>query len=126
MSQFEKLNVFIKHKSSKVFFLSCVYMFCIFRAEAVLQHIAELNPYVHVTSSSIPLNETTDLSFLNKYQVSTPFYIRYDWQILSLKVGLKLGIQKTKIMASSPITSWQIDGEPVETEILILGLPKSV
>ena len=124
MSQFEKLNVFIKHKSSKVFFLSCVYMFCIFRAEAVLQHIAELNPYVHVTSSSVPLNETTDLSFLNKYQVSTPFYIRYDWQILSLKVGLKLGIQKTKIMASSPITSWQIDGEPVETEILILGLPK--
>uniref|UniRef100_A0AAA9TD51 E1 ubiquitin-activating enzyme n=1 Tax=Bos taurus TaxID=9913 RepID=A0AAA9TD51_BOVIN len=38
------------------------------RAEAVLQHIAELNPYVHVTSSSIPLNETTDLSFLDKYQ----------------------------------------------------------
>ncbi|KAK1345893.1 hypothetical protein QTO34_008358 [Cnephaeus nilssonii] len=38
------------------------------RAEAVLQHIAELNPYVHVTSSSLPLNETTDLSFLDKYQ----------------------------------------------------------
>ncbi|KAB1282189.1 Ubiquitin-like modifier-activating enzyme 6 [Camelus dromedarius] len=38
------------------------------RAEAVLQHVAELNPYVHVTSSSIPLNETTDLSFLGKYQ----------------------------------------------------------
>ena len=31
------------------------------------------------------------------------------------KVGLKLNIQKTKIMASGPITSWQIDGEPVET-----------
>ena len=53
-----------------------MYVFCFFRAEAVLQHIAELNPYVHVTSSSIPLNETTDLSFLDKYQVSTPFYIR--------------------------------------------------
>lgn len=38
------------------------------RAEAVLQHIAELNPYVHVTSSSVPFNETTDLSFLDKYQ----------------------------------------------------------
>ncbi|XP_036191322.1 ubiquitin-like modifier-activating enzyme 6 isoform X1 [Myotis myotis] len=38
------------------------------RAEAVLQHIAELNPYVHVTSSSLPLNEATDLSFLDKYQ----------------------------------------------------------
>ena len=33
----------------------------------------------------------------------------------SEKVGLKLNIQKTKIMASSPITSWQIDGEPIET-----------
>ncbi|XP_063096462.1 ubiquitin-like modifier-activating enzyme 6 isoform X1 [Cavia porcellus] len=38
------------------------------RAEAVLHRIAELNPYVHVTSSSLPFNETTDLSFLNKYQ----------------------------------------------------------
>ena len=33
----------------------------------------------------------------------------------SEKVGLKLNIQKTKIMASGPITSWQIDGEPMET-----------
>ena len=33
----------------------------------------------------------------------------------SEKVGLKLSIQKTKIMASSPITSWQIDGETVKT-----------
>ena len=35
----------------------------------------------------------------------------------SEKVGLKLNIQKTKIMASGPITSWAIDGETVETEI---------
>ena len=33
----------------------------------------------------------------------------------SVKVGLKLNIQKTKIMASGPITSWEIDGETVET-----------
>ena len=33
----------------------------------------------------------------------------------SIKVGLKINIQKTKIMASGPITSWQIDGETVET-----------
>ena len=33
----------------------------------------------------------------------------------SAKAGLKLNVQKTKIMASSPITSWQIDGETVET-----------
>ena len=41
----------------------------------------------------------------------------------SEKFGLKLNIQKTKIMASSPITSWQIDGETVETVAdFILGL----
>ena len=40
----------------------------------------------------------------------------------SEKVGLKLNIQKTKIMASGLITSWEIDGETVETETLFLGL----
>ena len=44
----------------------------------------------------------------------------------SEKVGLKLNIQKTKIMASSPITSWEIDGETVETETLFGGAPKSL
>ena len=45
----------------------------------------------------------------------------------SEKVGLKLNIQKTKIMASSPITSWQIDGETMETvRNFILGAPKSL
>ena len=41
----------------------------------------------------------------------------------SEKVGLKLNIQKTKIMASPPITSWQIDGETMETvrDIIFLG-----
>ena len=41
----------------------------------------------------------------------------------SEKIGLKLNIQKTKIMASSPITSWEIDGETVETaSVYFLGL----
>ena len=45
----------------------------------------------------------------------------------SEKVGLKLNIQKTKIMASGPITSWEIDGETVETERLYFGgAPKSL
>ena len=45
----------------------------------------------------------------------------------SKKVGLKLNIQKTKIMASGPITSWQIDGERVETVAdFIFGAPKSL
>ena len=43
------------------------------------------------------------------------------------KVGFKLKIQKTKIVASGPITSWQIDGETMETETdFIFGAPKSL
>ena len=44
----------------------------------------------------------------------------------SEKVGLKLNIQKTKIMASGPITSWQIDEETVETVTDYFGAPKSL
>ena len=46
----------------------------------------------------------------------------------SEKAGLKLNIQKTKIMASGPITSWQIDGETVETGANLFGFlaPKSL
>ena len=44
----------------------------------------------------------------------------------SEKVGLKLNIQKTKIMASGLITSWQIDGETAETLTLFFGVPKSL
>ena len=44
------------------------------------------------------------------------------------KAGLKLNIQKTKIIASSPVTSWQIDGETVETvaDFIFGGAPKSL
>ena len=44
----------------------------------------------------------------------------------SEKVGLKLNTQKTKIMASGPITSWQIDGETVEIVTDYFGAPKSL
>ena len=44
----------------------------------------------------------------------------------SEKVGLKLNIQKTKIMASGPVTSWQIDGKTVETVSDYFGAPKSL
>ena len=44
----------------------------------------------------------------------------------SEKVGLKLNIQKTRIMASGPITSWEIDGEIVETMSEFLWAPKSL
>ena len=47
--------------------------------------------------------------------------------LYSEKVGLKLNIQKTKIMASGPITSWEIDGETVETVAdFIFWAPKSL
>ena len=49
-------------------------------------------------------------------------------KVESEKVGLKLSIQKTKIMASGPITSWEIDGETVETmsDFIFWGAPKSL
>ena len=48
-------------------------------------------------------------------------------KVESEKVDLKINIQKTKIMASGPITSWEIDGETVETVLtLFLGSPKSL
>ena len=49
-------------------------------------------------------------------------------KVESAKVGLKLNIQKSKIMASGPITSWEIDGETVETvsDFILGGAPKSL
>ena len=48
-------------------------------------------------------------------------------KVESEKVGFKFNIQKTKIMASGPITSWQIDGKSMETvRDFILGAPKSL
>ena len=49
-------------------------------------------------------------------------------KVESEKVGLKLNIQKMKIMASSPVTSWEIDGETVETvsNFVFGGAPKSL
>ena len=49
-------------------------------------------------------------------------------KVESEKVGLKLNIQKMKIMASGPITSWEIDGETVETvsDLILGGAPKSL
>ena len=47
-------------------------------------------------------------------------------EVMIEKVSWKLNIQKTKIMASGPITSWQIDGETVEAETLFWGASKSL
>ena len=50
----------------------------------------------------------------------------WKWKKIVKKTGLKLNTQKTEIMASGPITSWEIDGETVETEILSFGALKSL
>ena len=65
-----------------------------------------------------------NISVTSDMQMTPPLRIESEEELKSLlmkvkeeseKVGLKLNIQKTKIMASSPITSWQIDGESVKT-----------
>ena len=72
-----------------------------------------------------------------RYADDTPLMAEIEEELKSLlmkvkveseKVGLKLNIQKPKIMASGPITSWQIDGETMETvtDFILGGAPKSL
>ena len=78
-----------------------------------------------------------EISITSDMQVIPPLWQESEEELKSLlmkvkkegeKVGLKLNIQKTKIMASGPITSWQIDGETVETvpDYFFGGAPKSL
>ena len=73
-----------------------------------------------------------EISITSDMQMTAPLWQKVKEELKSLlmkvkeeseKVGLKLNIQKTKIMASGPITSWQIDGETVETvsDFIFLG-----
>ena len=61
--------------------------------------------------NNIRYADDTTLITQSKEEVKSLFKVKEE----SEKVGLKLNIQKTKIMASGPITAWQIDGETVET-----------
>ena len=73
-----------------------------------------------------------EISITSEIQMTPPLMAESEEELKSLlmkakeeseKVGLKLNIQKTKIMASDPITSWQIDGETMETvTVYFLGL----
>ena len=77
-----------------------------------------------------------DISKNHKYVDDTTLMVESEEELKSLlmkrkeeseKVGLKLNIQKSKIMASGPITSWEIDGETVETvSDFIFWAPKSL
>ena len=77
-----------------------------------------------------------EISITSDMQMTPPLWQKSEEELKSLlmkvkeeseKVGLNLKIQKTKIMASGPITSWEIDGETVETvSDFIFGAPKSL
>ena len=77
-----------------------------------------------------------EISITSDMQIDTTLMAESEEELKSLlmkvkeeseKVGLKLNIQKTKIMASGPITSWEIDGATVEpVSDFILGAPKSL
>ena len=85
------------------------------------------NPlYVNIKNTSIKNNyifQNKKFGRVKSAQISLIFGLKYNWILVSVsaisyeseKVGLKLNIQKTKIMASGPITSWRIDGETMET-----------
>ena len=71
------------------------------------------------------LRYTDDTTLIAESEELKSFFMKV--KVESEKVGLKLNIQKTKIMASSPITSWQIEGEAMETVTdFILGVPESL
>ena len=84
----------------------------------------------------LELRLSGEISVASDMQMISPLQAESEEELKSLlmkvkekseKVGLKLNIQKTKIMASGPITLWQIDGETVETlSDLIWGAPKSL
>ena len=73
-----------------------------------------------VTKSQTRLNDWTELNWTEEELKSLLMKVKEE----SEKAGLKLNIQKTKIMASCPITSWEIDGETVETvsDFIFLGI----
>ena len=82
----------------------------------------------HKLESRLPGEISINLRFSNDTTIMTEREEELQRRLIKVKeesekVGLKLNIQKTKIMASSPITSWQIDGETMETvrDFIFLG-----
>ena len=81
-------------------------------------------PFLDRKSTRLNSSHTTVMAESEEELKSLLRKVRED----SEKVGLKLNFQKTKIMASSPITSWEIDGETGETvsDFIFWGAPKSL
>ena len=87
----------------------------------VLSRVQKPELYVSPRTEDI-LKEADDTTLMVESEELKSLLIKANEE--SEKVGLKLNIQKTKIMASSPITSWQIDGETMatETDFIFWGL----
>ena len=102
---------------------------CLFNlyAEYIIRH-ARLDEYgIKIAGRNISNLRYTDDTTLMAESEEEPKSLLMKVREESEKVGLKLNIQKMKIMASGPITSCQIDGETVETvSDFILGSPKSL
>ena len=113
-------------RTSRLYIVTCLFNFC---AEYVMRNIGLEEAQAGIKISRRNINNL-------RYADDTTFMAVSEEELKSLlmkvkqeseKVGLKLNIQKTKIMASSPITSWEIDEDRVETvSDFIFGAPKSL
>ena len=107
----------------------CILSPCLFNfyAEYIIRNagLEETQAGIKITRRNINLRYTDDTTLLAESKELTSLLMKVKEE--SEKVGLKLNIQKTKIMASGPMTSWQIDEETLETmKDFILGAPKSL
>ena len=98
---------------------ACILSPCLFNlyAEYIMQNagLDEAQAGINIARRSINnLRYADDTTFMAESEEDLKTFLR-KVKVESEKVGLKLNIQTTKIMASSPITSWEIDGETVET-----------
>ena len=108
----------------------CILSPCLFNFYAYIEECIMRNAGLEEAPAEIKITRRNINSF--RYADGTTFMAKNEEELKSLlmkvkeeseKTGLKLNIQKTKIMASSPVTSWQIDGETMETvtDFIFLG-----
>ena len=107
----------------------CILSLCLFNlgSEYIMRSagLDEAQAGIKISGRNINnLKYTDDTSFMAESEELKSLLMKLKEE--SKKAGLKLNIQKTKVMASSPITSWQIDGETIETVRLLFLAPKSL
>ena len=109
----------------------CILSLCLFNlyTEYIMRNIVldEAQAGIKIAGRNINNLRYADDTTLMEESEEEPKSLLMKVKVESEKVGLKLNIQKTKIMASGPITSWEIDGETVETvSDFIFWAPKSL